>query len=124
MLAAVISLSLLGAGLGLALGFASRKFAVEGNPLVDELVAMMPGSNCGQCGFPGWSARRFSCGRSGWPSPRSRSTSGCCGKWEPSRPAATAPAEPAPLPMPVSVRTRLATAKARWKTLCSTAPVL
>ncbi len=53
MLAAVISLSLLGAGLGLALGFASRKFAVEGNPLVDELVAMMPGSNCGQCGFPG-----------------------------------------------------------------------
>ncbi|MBL8487435.1 MAG: RnfABCDGE type electron transport complex subunit B [Rhodocyclaceae bacterium] len=53
MLAAVISLSLLGAGLGLALGFASRQFAVEGNPLMDELVAMMPGSNCGQCGFPG-----------------------------------------------------------------------
>jgi Na+-translocating ferredoxin:NAD+ oxidoreductase subunit B len=55
MLAAVLSLSLLGVALGLVLGFSSRAFAVEGNPIVAELEALMPGSNCGQCGFPGCS---------------------------------------------------------------------
>lgn len=55
MIAAVLSLTLLGIALGFGLGFAARRFAVEGNPLVDELVALMPGSNCGQCGFPGCS---------------------------------------------------------------------
>jgi Na+-translocating ferredoxin:NAD+ oxidoreductase subunit B len=53
MLAAVLSLTVLGAALGFGLGFAARRFAVEGDPLVDELTAIMPGSNCGQCGFPG-----------------------------------------------------------------------
>ncbi|MBT0960533.1 RnfABCDGE type electron transport complex subunit B [Denitromonas iodatirespirans] len=53
MLAAVSSLALLGAALGLLLGAASRWLRVEGNPIVDELTDMMPGSNCGQCGFPG-----------------------------------------------------------------------
>lgn len=55
MIAAVLSLTLLGIGLGLGLGFASRFFYVEGNALVGEIEAMMPGSNCGQCGFPGCS---------------------------------------------------------------------
>lgn len=55
MLAAVLSLSLLGIALGLALGFAARFFHVEGNALVGEIETMMPGSNCGQCGFPGCS---------------------------------------------------------------------
>ena len=53
MLAALFSLTLLGTLLGLGLGFADRAFKVESNPLVDEVTAMMPGSNCGQCGFPG-----------------------------------------------------------------------
>jgi electron transport complex protein RnfB len=53
MIAAVLSLTLLGIALGLGLGVAAKKFAVEGNPIVDELTALMPGSNCGQCGFPG-----------------------------------------------------------------------
>ncbi len=53
MIAAVLSLTLLGIVLGLGLGVAAKKFTVEGNPVVDELTAMMPGSNCGQCGFPG-----------------------------------------------------------------------
>jgi electron transport complex protein RnfB len=56
MLAAVLSLTLLGTLFGFGLGFAARRFAVEGDPLVEELTAMMPGSNCGQCGFPGCSA--------------------------------------------------------------------
>lgn len=55
MIAAVLSLTLLGIGLGLGLGFASRFFHVEGNALVGEIEAMMPGSNCGQCGYPGCS---------------------------------------------------------------------
>lgn len=53
MLAAILSLTLLGAVLGAVLGFANKLLAVEGNPVVEELTAMMPGSNCGQCGFPG-----------------------------------------------------------------------
>lgn len=55
MIAAVLSLSLLGITLGLGLGFASRFFHVEGNALVGEVEALMPGTNCGQCGFPGCS---------------------------------------------------------------------
>lgn len=53
MIAAILSLTVLGALLGIALGIASKFLRVEGNPIVEELVAMMPGSNCGQCGFPG-----------------------------------------------------------------------
>lgn len=53
MIAAISSLTLLGIFLGLVLGFADRIFKVESNPVVDEILAMMPGSNCGQCGFPG-----------------------------------------------------------------------
>lgn len=55
MLLAVLSLTVLGAALGAVLGVASKVLHVEGNPLVDELIGMMPGSNCGQCGFPGCS---------------------------------------------------------------------
>lgn len=53
MIAAIASLATLGLSLGLVLGYAARKLKVEGNPLVAELEAMLPGSQCGQCGFPG-----------------------------------------------------------------------
>ena len=53
MIAAIVSLTLLGAILGLGLGVAARKFAVDGDPLIDEIAAMLPGSNCGQCGQAG-----------------------------------------------------------------------
>jgi electron transport complex protein RnfB len=56
MIAAVVSLTLLGAILGLMLGFADRLFAVEVNPVIAQVEALMPGSQCGQCGFPGCSA--------------------------------------------------------------------
>ena len=39
--------------LGAALGFASVKFKVEGNPLVDKIEAILPQTQCGQCGHPG-----------------------------------------------------------------------
>lgn len=57
MLLATVILSVLGCVLGLMLGVAARKFAVaEENPLVSEIQALMPGSQCGQCGFLGCSA--------------------------------------------------------------------
>lgn len=55
MLAAILSLTVLGALLGLVLGIAGRLLAVASNPIVDELEALLPGTNCGQCGFPGCS---------------------------------------------------------------------
>jgi electron transport complex protein RnfB len=53
MLAAISSLTVLGAGLGLLLGVAARHFKVEEGGVAAELEAMLPGSQCGQCGFPG-----------------------------------------------------------------------
>jgi electron transport complex protein RnfB len=53
MFIAIFSLTLLGSTLGLFLGYAARRLEVEGNPLVEEIQAILPGSQCGQCGFPG-----------------------------------------------------------------------
>ena len=55
MIAAIMSLLLLGTSLGLILGLAGRYLKVENDPLADEIEAMLPGSQCGQCGFPGCS---------------------------------------------------------------------
>jgi electron transport complex protein RnfB len=55
MIAAILSLTLLGIALGFGLGFAAKKFAVEVDANLAEIEAMMPGTNCGQCGFPGCS---------------------------------------------------------------------
>lgn len=51
--AAIFSLGIMGTALGFALGYAAKFFKVEQNPLVDQVIAIMPGSNCGQCGYPG-----------------------------------------------------------------------
>lgn len=53
MLLILVVMTAIGVSLGLLLGIADKVFAVEGNPLADEIAAMMPGSQCGQCGFPG-----------------------------------------------------------------------
>lgn len=53
MLSAILIIALLGILMGTALGFAAKFFAVEGNPLKDEIEEMLPGSQCGQCGYPG-----------------------------------------------------------------------
>jgi electron transport complex protein RnfB len=52
-LSAIVSLTLLGLFLGLLLGIAARYLKVESSPIVDELESLLPGSQCGQCGFPG-----------------------------------------------------------------------
>ena len=56
MIIPLVSLTTLGFVLGGLLGVSARVFRVEGNPLQDEIEGMMPGSQCGQCGFPGCTA--------------------------------------------------------------------
>lgn len=43
----------LGAVFGSILGFASIRFRAEGNPIADEINAVLPQTQCGQCGYPG-----------------------------------------------------------------------
>lgn len=50
---AIVSLTSLGLCLGLLLAVAARYLKVESSPVVDQLEALMPGSQCGQCGYPG-----------------------------------------------------------------------
>jgi len=49
----VFIFSALALGLGLVLGYAAIKFKVEGNPLVDQIDAILPQTQCGQCDYPG-----------------------------------------------------------------------
>ena len=53
MLIAIGSLTIMGIILGGLLGAAARFLAVEENPLEEELKALLPGSQCGQCGYVG-----------------------------------------------------------------------
>ena len=40
---------------GAILGLSARKFAVESDPAVEQIIKVLPGANCGGCGFPGCS---------------------------------------------------------------------
>ncbi len=53
MLSALLVMAGLAIAIGAALGFAAVKFRVEGDPLVDKIDAILPQTQCGQCGFPG-----------------------------------------------------------------------
>jgi electron transport complex protein RnfB len=53
MLIAVIALTILGALFGLGLGWAARKFHVDSDPVVDQIDAILPQTQCGQCNYPG-----------------------------------------------------------------------
>lgn len=41
--------------LGIAIAFVSTKFKVEEDPRATTVLPMMPGANCGGCGYPGCS---------------------------------------------------------------------
>lgn len=51
--AAIIILTAMGLILGLSLGIAGKYLKVESDPLIERIEALMPGSQCGQCGYPG-----------------------------------------------------------------------
>lgn len=48
-----IMLAVTGLLMGLFLAYASKKFEVEVDPKVEEILGILPGVNCGACGFPG-----------------------------------------------------------------------
>lgn len=52
-LIAVIALIAFALVFGAVLGFASVKFRVEGDPIVERIDALLPQTQCGQCGYPG-----------------------------------------------------------------------
>ena len=49
----VAVLGITGVLMGLFLAYASKKFEVEVDPKVEAILAILPGANCGACGFPG-----------------------------------------------------------------------
>ncbi len=50
---AVLAIALLATLFGAILGFASIRFKVEADPIVDQIDAILPQTQCGQCGYPG-----------------------------------------------------------------------
>jgi len=60
-LTAVLVLGITGLVLGLVLYAVSRKFKVEEDPRVGQITELLPGANCGGCGFPGCAAFAAAC---------------------------------------------------------------
>lgn len=52
---AVLALVVIGAVLGCLLGIANKYLLVEEDNRVTEVIDMLPGANCGGCGYPGCS---------------------------------------------------------------------
>ena len=53
MLTVVISLAVIASIFGLLLGYSAIRFKVEGDPVVDQIDALLPQTQCGQCTYPG-----------------------------------------------------------------------
>ena len=53
MIEAILSMGGMALVAGIGLGYASIKFHVESDPIVDKLEEALPGTQCGNCGFPG-----------------------------------------------------------------------
>jgi electron transport complex protein RnfB len=53
MLTAILAVAALAATFGLVLGYSAIRFHVEGDPIADQVDAILPQTQCGQCGYPG-----------------------------------------------------------------------
>ena len=53
LLTAILTISGIAVAMGIVLGYASVLFAVEGDPVADKIDALLPQTQCGQCGFAG-----------------------------------------------------------------------
>jgi len=53
MLAAILAITIISGLFGLGLGWASRKFQVESDPVIDRINTILPQTQCGQCNYPG-----------------------------------------------------------------------
>ena len=49
----ILTLCVVGVVAALILYFVAQKFKVEEDPRIDDVEKMLPGANCGGCGFPG-----------------------------------------------------------------------
>ena len=54
-ISSILGIGGLGLLFGLCLAVASKKFAVEVDPKIEQLIEELPGANCGGCGYPGCS---------------------------------------------------------------------
>jgi electron transport complex protein RnfB len=50
---AIILFTLLALGFGALLAWAAKRFHIDGNPLVGQIDAILPQTQCAQCGYPG-----------------------------------------------------------------------
>lgn len=53
LLAAIAAMAALGAACGALLGLASSRFRAEGSRIAERIDALLPQTQCGQCGYPG-----------------------------------------------------------------------
>jgi Na+-translocating ferredoxin:NAD+ oxidoreductase subunit B len=53
MLIPILVLTALGVLFGLLLGWGAIRFRVKTDPVIDRIDAMLPQTQCGQCGYPG-----------------------------------------------------------------------
>ena len=53
LLSTILSLSLLGGLLAVVLYFIAQKFKVQEDPRIDQILEVLPGANCGGCGYAG-----------------------------------------------------------------------
>ena len=53
MLTAIAAFAALAIFFGLVLGYSAIRFRVEGNPVADQIDAVLPQTQCGQCGYAG-----------------------------------------------------------------------
>ena len=49
----LVLLGCIGLFFGIGLALAAHKFAVESNPVIEEVLESLPLANCGGCGYPG-----------------------------------------------------------------------
>ena len=53
LLTALLIIGTLALIFGAILGYSAIKFKVEADPLVEQIDALLPQTQCGQCGYPG-----------------------------------------------------------------------
>ncbi|MCL1947192.1 MAG: RnfABCDGE type electron transport complex subunit B [Chitinivibrionia bacterium] len=56
MVTSILIFAILGFGLAIIMVFADRKFYIPENARVKEVMSLLPGANCGACGFAGCAA--------------------------------------------------------------------
>lgn len=49
----ILVFTVLALAFGVLLGYAAIRFKVESDPIVEKLDAVLPQTQCGQCGYPG-----------------------------------------------------------------------